>query len=392
MISICHVQVLPLLSGVQRSMLDMLDRLDRNRYEPHVACRGPGPLTAELARRGIACHYIPALDRPIHPLRDALAYRQLRQLFFRHRFSLVHTHSSKPGVLARIAARRAGVPRVIHHVHGFAFHDFSPWYQHWIYGRLERLAGAYCDRVVFVNHALRELAVRRGLLPPEKCTTIHIGVDLEKYCPAQRWRQRTEARAAFGLPLDEVVILVSGRLERQKQPLILPDVVARLDTLLPSTAWRLLVVGNGTLEDALATRIERLGLTRRVRIAGWQDDPALAYAAADVVLLPSLWEGLSATLLQAQASGLPVVASDIAANREVVTPETGRLCLPCDAGAYAGALRELIDDPGRAAALGAAGRRRTEAHFDDAVSLRRVAELYDQLLDVAPAATVRRAA
>jgi glycosyltransferase involved in cell wall biosynthesis len=391
MISICHVQVLPLLSGVQRSMLDMLDRLDRGRYQLHVACQGPGPLTAELARRDIACHYIPALDRPIHPLRDALAYYQLRRLFLRYRFNLVHTHSSKPGVLARIAARRAGVPRVVHHVHGFAFHDFSPWRQRWIYGRLERLAGAYCDRVVFVNHALRELAVRRGLLPPEKCETIHVGVDLRKFSPALRVRRRAEARAAFGLSFDQPVVLVSGRLERQKQSLILPEIVARLDALGPHASWQLLVVGSGALEGELATRVEQLGFTRRVRMVGWQSEPELAYAAADVVLLPSLWEGLSATLLQAQASGLPAVASDIAANREVVAPETGRLCPPCDAGAFAQALKELIDKPHLGAAMGVAGRQRAEAHFDNSVCLSRLTEMYDQLLNAATT-TARRAA
>lgn len=389
--SICHVQVLPLLSGVQRSMLEMLDRLDRDRYDLHVACQGPGPLTSELERRGIACHYIPALGRPIRPWQDALAYRQLSQLFLRHRFSLVHTHSSKPGVLARIAARRAGVPHVVHHVHGFAFHDFSPWYQHRIYGRLERLAGAYCDRVVFVNHALRELAIERGLLPPEKCTTIHIGVDLHKFSPTKRLRRRAEARAAFELPADEPVILVSGRLEQQKQTLILPDVVARLDAIRPA-AWRLLVVGSGALERELAARIDQLGLKKRVRMVGWQSEPELAYAAADMVLLPSLWEGLSATLLQAQASGLPAVASAIAANREIITSETGRLCPPRDAGAYAHALKLLLDAPHVAAAMGAAGRRRAETHFDDNVCLGRVTELYDQMLGVARATTMRRAA
>ncbi len=391
MISVCHVQVLPLLSGVQRAMLEMFKQLDRDRYQLHVACQQPGPLTVELARQGVACHYVPALDRPIHPLRDARAYWQLRRLFLEHRFHLVHTHSSKPGLLARIAARRAGVPRVVHHVHGFAFHDFSPAYERWAYGTLEKLAGAYCDRVIFVNRELRELAIRRRLLPAEKCLTIHNGVNLKKFSPTSRARLRTEARNTLGLTSDEVIILVIGQLDRQKQSLILPEIAARLDVHRPSAGWRMLVVGSGPLEREMANRLHELDLTRRVRLIGWQDDPAQIYAAADIVLLPSLWEGLSLTLLEAQASGLPIVASDITGNREVVTPRSGITCSPRDASAYAAALGRLIDTRDLCEAMGAAGRQRAAAHFDGSVCLRRVADLYDQLLNSTPTAAHKAA-
>ncbi len=99
MIDICHVQVLPILSGVQRAMLEIFRHLDRSRYQPHVVCQQPGPLTVELAALDIPCHFAPSLARPIRPGADARAYRELSTLFRRHRFTLVHTHSSKPGVL-----------------------------------------------------------------------------------------------------------------------------------------------------------------------------------------------------------------------------------------------------------------------------------------------------
>ncbi|HEY1600019.1 MAG TPA: glycosyltransferase, partial [Pirellulales bacterium] len=178
MIRICHVQMLPILSGVQRAMLEIFKRLDRARYEIHVACQGQGPLTDELERHSIHWHAVPALGRPIRPVKDWRAYRALYQLFRRQQFQIVHTHSSKPGILGRAAACRAGVPHVIHHVHGFAFHEFSPPGARWIYSRLERWAGTCCDRVVFVNHEERQLSVREGWLPAEKCLTIYNGVDL----------------------------------------------------------------------------------------------------------------------------------------------------------------------------------------------------------------------
>ena len=183
MIRICHLQVLPLLSGVQRSMLEIFKQLDRSRFEIHVACQGPGALTEELDRLGIRWHAIDALDRPIRPHRDWQAYCQLYRLFEQERFQIVHTHSSKPGFLGRVAARRAGVPHVVHHVRGFAFHEFSPPPKRWIYSRLERWAGRYCDRVLFVNHEEREMSVQNGWLPAEKCQTIYNGVDLAAVDP-----------------------------------------------------------------------------------------------------------------------------------------------------------------------------------------------------------------
>ncbi len=222
---ICHVQVLPLLSGVQRAMLEMFKPLDRSRCEIHVACQGPGPLTDELERLDIRWHAVPELARfAIRPRRDWQAYCSLHALFRRFRFDIVHTHSSKPGILGRLAARRAGVPAIVHHIHGFAFHDYTPRLQHLVYSRLEQWAGRYCDRVLFVNHEERELSIRRGWLPAEKCLTIYNGVDLDVITSAGRQAARRGRRARWQLADDEIAIVFAGRLEPQKQPLALADI------------------------------------------------------------------------------------------------------------------------------------------------------------------------
>ncbi len=393
MIRICHIQVLPLLSGVQRSMLEIFKQLDRSRFEIHVACQGPGPLTDELERLGIRWHAVPALDRPIRPHKDWHAYCQLYRLFEDHQFHIAHTHSSKPGILGRVAARRAGVPHIVHHVRAFAFHEFSPAVKRYVYSRLERWAGRYCDRVLFVNHEERELSVRNGWLPSAKCQTIYNGADLSALDPRRGVAARVKHRERWNLRDDELAIVFVGRLEYPKQPLMIPEIASALEVLRPAAPWRLLVAGDGPEEAAVARRTEELGLAHRVQFLGWQQDPHGVLQAADVVLLTSLAEGLPRALIEAQGAGRPIVASAAKGNREVVTPETGFLCRPRDPDDYAEKLAQLVDNPLLRHRMGRAARAHAEQHFDTVANHRCIADLYDELLGLTvPDTAVRRAA
>jgi glycosyltransferase involved in cell wall biosynthesis len=380
MIRICHVQVLPILSGVQRSMLEIFKQIDRSRYEIHVACQGSGPLTDALDRLKIQWHAVPALARPIRPRQDWRAYCHLHRLFRQYRFDIVHTHSSKPGLLGRVAARRAGVPHVVHHVHAFAFHEFSARWKHVVYSRLERWAGRYCDRVLFVNREERDLSVRLGLLPPEKCQTIYNGVDLDLVDPRRGAAARHSHRAQWGLADDEVAIMFVGRLEYPKQPLMIPAIAAALRQLRPAGRWRLLVAGDGPEGEQVQRIIVEQNLTDRVQLLGWRDDSYAALHAADVVLLTSLAEGLPLALIEAQGAARPIIAGNAKGVREVVTAETGFLCSPLRAEEFADKLALLVDNAPLRERMGLAARQHAEENFDTVVVSRQVASVYDELV------------
>ncbi|HUG90106.1 MAG TPA: glycosyltransferase family 4 protein [Planctomycetaceae bacterium] len=394
MIRVCHVQLWPMLSGVQRVMLSLLERIDRTRYKPQVICRQPGPLTRELDHLGIRCHFVPQLVRPIRPHLDWWAYRSLRKLFRELRPDIVHTHSSKPGFLGRLAARAADVPHVIHHVHGFSFHEYSSRIVQFVFPRLERLAGRSCDRVVFVNEEERAWAVGNGVLPAEKSRTIYNGVDLNVFAPPSPER-RAELRRRLDVPDDCTVVPFLGRLVRQKQPLILADIAARLNgELAGDRAWQIWVCGDGPLRDGLLHRCRQQGTAERVRAFRWHERPQDVLGAADLALLPSLWDGMPLSLLEAAGTGLPVVCSAIRGNREVVTAETGFLCSPRDAGQYATRIARLIADDELRASMGRAARQRAEAMFDADLMAARIGELYGGLAGSAaePLPAFRRAA
>jgi glycosyltransferase involved in cell wall biosynthesis len=283
-------------------------------------------------------------------------------------------------MVGRIAARHAGVPWIVHHVHAFAFHEQSSAAKGLVYSRLEWLAGHYCDRVIFVNHEERQLAVREKILPPEKCLTIHNGIDLAPFAAVEQARCRAATRAQLGLAPDEVAILFLGRLEPQKQPLILPEIATRLRAFDPNGRWKLLVAGDGPLAAQLARQLERKKLEHRVALLGWQDEPQTLLHAADVLLQPSLWEGLPLSVIEAHAAGLPTVASDIRGIREVVTRDTGFLCPAWEPATYAAALSTLIRHAPLRQRLGQAARRRAAEAFDGAANLGQVAQLYDDWL------------
>jgi glycosyltransferase involved in cell wall biosynthesis len=377
---ICHVQVFPLMSGAQRSMLESFKHLDRGRFELEVVCKQPGPLTDELTRMRVPVHYAPHLDRPIRPVRDYLAYRELYRIFEARQYDIVHTHSSKPGVLGRLAAHRSGVPVVIHHVHAFAFHEFSPPLKQAFYGGIERMAARYCQRLLFVNEEERELVIERGWARAEQCQTIYNGADLEEFHPIRRTNYRRVQRGRWQSAEDEVVILFMGRLEYPKQPMLLVEIAERLEALGLDAPWRLVVAGSGPEENALRVAIRAKRLDGRVSLLGWQDDPHGVLHAADIVLLVSLAEGLPRSLIEAQATGLPIVASSAKGNREVVTAESGFLCPPRDADAFARALARLITQPELRDQMGIAGRAHAEACFNSLKNNRQIGQLYESLL------------
>lgn len=375
------MQLLPLLTGVQRAMLGMLDHLDRREFEPEVACQAEGPLTEELAQRGIRFHIEPSLVRPIRPLKDLQAIRCLTRFFRSRNFSIVHTHSSKPGVLGRVAAQRAKVPVVLHHVHGFAFHEFSSPWKRWLFQTVEKQAGKLASKVIFVSHEEQKLAIRTGLLPEEKCLTMYYGVDLGHFGGSARDFRRAAMRKRLQIDDATVVIVAVGRLEEQKQPLLLPMIAAQLDRIAPQAKWQIVVAGSGSLQKPLEQRITELRVRHRVQLLGWQHDTRSTYDAGDIMLHTTLWEGLPIALLEAQAAGLPCVVSDIKGNREAISEQSGILCEPRQANDYVRQLAALIADAPRLARMAVAARQRACTEFDANVNYPAVNQLYRALLE-----------
>jgi sugar transferase (PEP-CTERM/EpsH1 system associated) len=359
-LKIVHVVLGLDVGGLERMLLRLLAATDRDRFTPVVcALDAPGALAPELARLGVPLAVIarrPGLDAGLPP-RLALWLR-------RERARLVHTHNASPHLYGALAARLALGPRVIHTKHGRNAPDVPRKVL------CNRLAAALSDRVVAVSADAAQVALAVEHVSPRKVVTILNGVDTAEIRPGA---DPAAARAALGVPGGGFHVGCVARLDPVKDHGTLLAAFARLRAARPDA--HLTLVGGGPERATLEALTAALGLLGAVTFAGERHDVASVLAAFDVFALASRSEGLSLTLLEAAAAGLPAVATRVGGNAEVVVDgETGLLVAPADPAALAAALAALAARPDRAA-LGAAGRARVVRHF----SAERMAAAYHAL-------------
>lgn len=380
-LKLCHVHLLSIMSGPQRWSIEFFNCLPPDRYELSVVVGEPGEFQRYLESRGIEVEIVPSLVREISPLKDVRAVVDLIRLLRRKRYDIVHTHSSKPGILARLAARIAGIRAIVHHVQGFAFHEFSNRFTRATFSLLEALGARLSDHVIFVNEEEREWAVAQGIVSAEHCCTIFNGADLATYSLEARAQLRESARAEFGVGPRQGMIAYVGRLWEQKHPQMLVATLSELVEHHPELDPALVIAGDGPMRDEVASAAEVCGMAERVRILGWRGDIPRVMAAADVLFLPSLWEGLPLTLVEAACMGTPAVATDIKGNREaIVAGKTGLLVPPKDPVAAAAALAQLLGSPARTAEMARAAAERGRMLYDTRDMTRRVEEIYLEVL------------
>ena len=339
--------------GVLRHVRQIIEHIDGAEFDVTVAVsplrmRDPERELRRLEGAGARIEIVPMVRRPA-PVSDLLAFRRLVQMMKRGRYDVVHAHSSKAGFLGRLAARRAGVRRVFYTPHAFAF-QCGGWCG-MLYHRLERIAAGFGGTIVAVSEGERELAVETAIVPPERACVIRNAV-ADSGLPSEAARLR--ARESLRLPAEATVVGTVGRLARQKAPGVLLEAAA---LLRDRNKVRFLVAGDGPLARRLARLADESGVADRVTFAGHRNDVADLYAATDIYVQPSLWEGSPYAVLDAMVRGLPVVASDIPGHRDMVMDGSTGLLVPAgDPPALARAIRSLLDDEEDGRRLGRAGR------------------------------------
>ncbi len=334
------------------------------------------PLAAQLADR-LDTVELPALVREPAPLHDLRALVALTRLMRRGRFDLVHTHTSKAGILGRAAGRLARVRRIVHTPHGHYFHGgYAGPAMIRLFVHLERWAATFTDRIVALTDQEARDHLRLGIGTPARFVTIPSGVELAPY--EKPPEPPAAVRAALGLPPDAWLVGAVGRLEPVKGHRHLVEAVAHLAPRIPGLY--LALAGDGELGPELQARVRDAGLADRVRFLGWRDDTPTLLHAFDVFAFPSLNEGMGRALVEAMAAGRPIVASRAGGIPEVLGDgEAGVLVEPGDAVALARGIERLLGDPPLRARLAEAARRRAERYGVD-VMLERIAALYRELL------------
>ncbi|MBI5239829.1 MAG: glycosyltransferase family 4 protein [Elusimicrobia bacterium] len=373
-IKVVHIVTRLDLGGAQQNTLHTVRTLDAQRFEAVLLCGPGGVLDAEASPRRV---FVESLVREISPWRDLRAFLELRRLLLKEKPAVVHTHSSKAGILGRLAAWAAGVPVIVHTFHGFGFHEGQGLAVRWLYVLAERLAAAVSTALVFVSRENQRYAKGYGVGKPERYELIRSGVTLSDF-PARC--DAAEKKRSLGLEASARLVLSVGNFKPQKNPedfLAAARLVARAR---PDAAF--VFVGDGPLRGKLEA--EAGELKPRFVMPGWRRDVAELLAAADVFVLTSLWEGLPRALVEAMKSGVvPVCYATDGVKDLVRSGENGILVPQRDAAALAQRVKDLLGDEALRRRLGAAAAASIGPEFDIDGMVRRQEELYLRLLGAA---------
>ncbi|MBI5365968.1 MAG: glycosyltransferase family 4 protein [Planctomycetes bacterium] len=379
-----HVITRMILGGAQENTLFTVEGLLRRPGYDVLLVTGPalgpeGELLARAAAHGVPVALVDEMRREIHPLRDVVTFVRLWSHFRRRRPDLVHTHSSKAGILGRAAALLAGVPVIVHTIHGLPFHPYETFWNNLLYVLAERLSALWSHRIICVADAMTEQALAAGVGRRAQFTTVRSGMEVAPFLapdpPAEL------ARHELGFSPDDVVFGQVARLTDLKgYEYLLP---AFREIVAAEPRARLLLVGDGKLRRWVEEEARRLGIAPRLTLTGLVDPARIPrlIRAMDVVVHCSLREGLARVLPQALLSARPAVTFDVDGAREVVVDgETGFLVPPKDVPALVAACLRLARDPELRGRLGACGRERCRAEFSVEHMVERIDAVYGELL------------
>ena len=379
-IRVLHVITRLIIGGAQENTMLTATLLDPDRYAVDVISgpqTGPeGSLIDEVRQRNIPLTILPDLVREISPIHDLKALLKLTRLTQQSRYDVIHTHSSKAGILGRWAAYLARVPVIVHTVHGWGHHDRQHPLVRRFYILLERATQRITDRLIVVSPLNTEKGLADGIATPEKYITIRSGIELDRFM--RPVRSRAAMRAELGIPLDAPVMGTVARFSLQKAPLDFVAAAAMVAAAIPQAHF--VFVGDGPLRPQAEAAIAQAGLAMCFHLTGLRRDVPELLTTFDVFALSSLWEGLPRVLPQAMAAGLPIVATAIDGNAEAIDDGiNGCLAPPGDPVALSRAVIALLRDPGAAHRMGQAGLARV-GEFSAAKMVDDIARLYEALL------------
>ncbi len=376
-IKVAHIITQLELGGAQQNTLYTVEHLARERFEPILLCGRGAYLDKETERVDFQTFFINSLVRPVSPFLDLVALAEIFLVLRREKPLIVHTHSSKAGILGRWAARLAGVPLIIHTFHGFGFTPEQNFWTRRFFIWLEKAAARISTALVAVSHANREEALSLGIGRSEQYRLIRSGVPLGLYRSLTR---RPNVPDGLSLGTGHKLVTTVGPFKPQKNLADFIRAAARVHAQFPDA--RFLMVGDGDERPELERIIRGHRLEDVFLLPGWRRDIPHLFMRTTVFALTSLWEGLPRALVEAMASGLPCVANAVDGVRDVVADGVnGFLTPPKRPDLTAERILQLLQNPRLALQMGERARESVRSEFDIDHMVLKQEELYEELAD-----------
>lgn len=370
--------------SARNTMLTVLGH-DRTQFEPIVVTgqaemwNAQGGLAATmenlmiLEKESIHYHIVPSLVRQISPKADLAALWKLIALLRQEQPHIVHTHTSKAGLLGRLAARITGAPMIVHTPHGHVFYGHFGSMSSWIVLQFERALAWITDELIALTSAEKTEHLERAIGRADRFAVVPSGIDIDRFKQA-----RTAGKVMpewFDCPADATVVGSVGWLTDIKGHRFLVEAVAQLKQEHPHL--HLVIIGSGDRREELLRQARKAGISQAVHLVGRREEVELGLAGMDCFVLPSLNEGMGRALVEAMAAGLPVVASRVGGIPALIEHEKNGLLVPAgDSLALAAALRRILSDPLLARTLGQNAMRKIGTGYGVPAMVRAIESIY----------------
>jgi len=363
------------LGGAQKQLLSLISHLNKQKFKPYLFTAKDGLLLSEaLSINELTLKKSRCLERAINPLKDLLALIEIYRFIKKNNIEIVHTHSSKAGILGRLAARLAKAKVIVHTVHGWSFNDYQPKIIRIFFIWLERLSAHFTDKLIVVSNYDKQKGLNNRIGKENKYTLIRYGIDYTEFN-----LQEQNIRKELGIDTQDLIVGMVSCLKPQKCPQDFIKLAFLVKRVL--TNVKFLLVGDGILRESIQRLIAQLNLESNVVLTGWRRDIPQILAAIDIFALTSLWEGLPIAALEAMASSRPVVATRTGGIAEIIREgQTGFLVFPGDMLQMSERLTLLLKDKNLRAQIGQNARESLDFNFALTNMIRENENLYEDLM------------
>ena len=388
---IVHIITRLILGGAQENTLITCKVLAQRGHDVTLItgpALGPeGELFNQAQNQGYKIIVVDKLRRAIDPIFDIPAYYEIKKILRQLQPDIVHTHSAKAGILGRLAAfslrdtcREMRNTKIVHGIHGLAFH---PYQSHWLnsfYIAVEKYAARRTDFFISVADAMTNQSLAVGIGKPDQYVTAYSAIEEDDFLKAIPDEQKKQFRQTYGIPENAIVLVTIARLFMLKGHDYIIESAKTLSKQFDNCVW--LFVGNGNLSDQYKQQVKELGLANKIKFAGLlpPSEIPLAIQSSDILVHCSLREGLARTLPQALLCGRPAISFDVDGAREVINENTGRLIEPKNITQLIRACAELIKDENLRKRLGEQGRESVKTKFAPETMVDTIEEVYKKLM------------
>jgi len=374
---ICHVITKPELGGAQLSTLSLISSFPKDKYQISVITSPDGILKYEFkSLENVTTYFSPFLTRSINPMVDILALIHIYGIYRGNKFKIIHTHSSKAGIVGRWAALFARAPVILHTVHGWSFNNYQCIIKKWLFIYLEKITAKFTTKIICVSRHDIETGLRYKIAPEDKFVLIKYGIRLYQF--KNSICNKEEKKIELGINNNDPVIGMVSCLKPQKSPL--DYVKACINIYSKRQDINFLLIGDGVLKKKCKSELNKSPLNGRFIFTGWRRDISDILDIIDIVVLTSKWEGLPIAIIEALAKGKPIVTTDVGGMRELVEDKvTGYITRPGEYRDTADRILSILKDKDSFFKMREKARRSIDNSFDIKAMTHNVDNLYRSL-------------